>query len=141
MIKTLAHSIGIAMLVGTAAVGVGVVYGAIHNKQEQFTPIHHKDNLYIVDNKNTLMGSAGGNSVVTYSDCNTVSNAIIGIEVNNKPTMAVLLESTVTEDAGVITFETPKEPIKKLKALIPCLDGSINAIDLKLGEFPKPQDY
>lgn len=138
MIKTLAHSIGIAMLVGTAAVGVGVSYTVIHNKQEQFTPIHHKDNLYIVDNKNTLIGSAGGNSVVTYSDCNTVSNAIIGIELNNKPTIAVLLESTVTEDAGVITFETPKEPIKKLKALIPCLDGSINTIDLKLGEFPNP---
>lgn len=140
MIRNVVASTGIAMLVGTATVcmWIGTFYVVTHKNQEQFTPIHHKDNLYIVDGKNTLMGSEGGNSVVTYSDCNTVSNAIIGIEVNGKPTMAVLLESTVTEDAGVITFETPKEPIKKLKALIPCLDGTINAIDLKLGDFPNP---
>ena len=136
MIKYLISSIGISMLVGTAAVGIGVVYATIHNGQEQFTAIHHKGNLYIVDKHNTLMGSEGGNSVVTYSDCNTVSNAIIGIAVNDIPTLAILIESTELDDAGVITFETPKEPIKTLQAFIPCLNGSIKTIDLKLRSFP-----
>lgn len=124
-----------ALLVATALVSVVMGsmtgYNHIAKESQKFQPVEVQEGTYVVDDSPLTVAVRKGDTwVIAYDNCTTISNEVIGVEVNGKNSLAIVTKGD-DDTQGTILIES-KGPLNTLKALIPCMDTSIKEINLNL---------
>lgn len=120
-----------SIFISTLAISSFAATNYVTEQLDKFTPVEMNPNIFIVNEQQNIMTQVGVTWVISYKDCNTISNSVIGVEVNGTNTLAIVQEGE--EDQGTIMLES-KDNINTFKALIPCLDTSITDVSINLKE-------
>ena len=123
------------LLVAIAVVSVtmsGVTgYNHIAKESQKFHPVEVQEDTYVVDDSPlTVVVRKGDTWVIAYDNCTTISNEVIGAEVNEKNSLAIVTKGD-NDTQGTILIKATG-PLNTFKALIPCMDTSIKEINLNL---------
>lgn len=120
-----------ATVIVSVVMGSMAGYNHIAEESQKFIPTEVREGTYVVDDSPLTVAVRKDNTwVVTYDKCTTISNEVIGVEVNGKNSLAIVTKGD-DDTQGTIMLET-KGPLNTFKALIPCMDTSIKEINLNL---------
>ena len=106
-------------------------YNHIAKESNKFRPTEVREDTYIVDDSPLTVAVRKDDTwAISYDNCTTISNEVIGVEVNGKNSLAIVMKGD-NDTQGTVLVET-KGQLNTFKAIIPCIDTYIKEININL---------